>query len=130
MMDNRIFNVNGKSKEDLLQTIILALATSGSKDIKGWSVNPKKGLVLFSYGEKENKFPVPVAPSSIIDMVWDWLKTDEAKKIPHENAWDSDHQHDGDNGIGWRVFVEDWGHVDGKWGVVACIKPAFMWYGK
>jgi hypothetical protein len=47
-MDNKIFSVNGRSKEQLEQTLKLALMDEYGKvdKVKGWVFAPKKGFVL------------------------------------------------------------------------------------
>ena len=37
--------------------------------------------------------------------------------------------HDGENELGWRVYTEEWGQVNGDWHCLA-IRPAYLWYGK
>lgn len=130
-MDNRIFDVNGETKEELLQTIKLALLIGCSKEtINGWIYDPKKGFVLSSYADKTNMFPVPISAENAVDMVWDWLQTEDAKNVPDRDSWDSDFKHDGDNELGWRAYLEGWGHVGDRWGAILCVKPCYLWYGK
>jgi hypothetical protein len=127
--DNVIFNINGEGVEKLIATLKLAV---GKGTLAGWMFVKAKGLVLYSYigsGNKDaNKFPTPLTAESVAPMVFDWLKSEEAKGVPME-GWDADSDHDGSNELGWRVYTEDWGHVNGEWNAIA-IKPAYMWYGK
>ena len=37
---------------------------------------------------------------------------------------------DGSTSKGWRVFVEDWGHVDNHHTAICCISPSYLWHGK
>lgn len=132
--DNRIFNVNGKSDEQLQLALQLAFMDQyGSNTCKGWEFNPKKGLVLYQYysdSHKEvNKFPAPMTAEDVFPIVKKWLHSDEAKTVPYEQ-WEGDLDHDGSNIHGWRVYTEDWGHVDGQWGTLCAIKHAFLWLGK
>lgn len=127
--DNAIFNVNGQSLEKL--TSALSLAISGHT-IAGYKFIKDKGLVLYNYISSSNtdatKLPVPLSPNEIAPIVYKWLQSDEAKQVPCI-GWDSDADHDGSNELGWRVYTEDWGHINGEWNAIA-IKPAYMWYGK
>ena len=133
-MDNRVFNVNGKGKELLLQTLTLAFAQSGFKprQAAAWFVDKEKGLVLCWHGPeksiKANVFPTSLGADSITEIVFAWLQSDEAKTITLTD-WDRDADHDGSNSLGWRVYCESWGHVKTHYAIVA-IKPAYMWYGK
>ena len=138
-MDNKIFNVNGIGKEMLLMTISLALNNHGFDFenkrplAKAWKVHPQKGFILMwgigSNDKSATQFPVPFADKMTTDVVWDWLQTDEAKNIPLD-GWDANAEHDGSNSLGWRVYCEDWGKVDGEDYAIVAIKPAYMWYGK
>lgn len=74
------------------------------------------------------KFPIPISPAQAAEMAFQWLESKEAKEVPME-GWDANADHDGSNEIGWRVYTEDWGHVEGDWNCIA-IKPAYLWYGK
>jgi hypothetical protein len=90
----------------------------------------RKTLVLFwaldgSFKPTPSAFPCPMTGVPLNEFVWNWL----------EHAWKSLYHgsqpdHDGDNGDGWRVFNEDWGHVaDSHYGVVG-IQPVWAMYGK
>lgn len=127
--DNPIFNVNGDTLKKLKQTFNLAL---DSDKINGYVFIKDKGLVLLSYVSSTDKnvikFPAPLNSDQIADIVFEWLKTEEALSVPRE-GWDEDADHDGDNELGWRVYTEDWGHIKGYHNALA-IKPAYLWYGK
>lgn len=137
-MDNRVFNVNGNTSDMLLQTLQLAFAQDGivhPATCRGWVVTDK-GLVLLSYisstDKGAQKFPASdrgLTAAQVQPMVIEWLKSEEAATIKLE-GWDCNMDHDGHNTMGWRVFVEDWGHV-GHWHSAICaITPAYMWHGK
>jgi hypothetical protein len=133
MADNRIFNVNGKGLEHLKQTLALACALDSYQNrnrIDSWFFSKNHGLV-FCWGKPANSshFPTAISAEQAADMAWQWLQTDEAKKMEC-TGWDRDADHDGSNSLGWRVFVEDWGHVAGSFYAIAAVRPAFMWHGK
>lgn len=127
--DNAIFNVNGSSLERLTNTLALAL---GTRSVDGYKFVRSKGLVLYGFISSSNpdaiKFPTPLHYSDVAPLVWKWLHGDEAKQMSF-NGWDADADHDGSNELGWRVYTEDWGHVEGEWHALA-IRPAYVWYGK
>ncbi len=127
--DNVIFNVNGRGLEALTKT--LELVFKGSM-VEGWKFKKDYGLCLYQHDSTSkkdiNRFPVKISPSKASEIVFDWLKSDEAKLVPCK-GWDADYDHDGINELGWRVYTEDWGHIDGDRDVVA-IKPCYLWYGK
>jgi hypothetical protein len=135
-MDNKIFNVNGRSREQLKKTLELALTKEdGSlRTVEGWEYKKDKGLILLwhadtKYNNNAQKFPVPVDLETITNIAAAWLKTDEAKAVPME-GWDHDASHDGDNELGFRVYCEDWGHVGSNHYAIVAVKPAYCWYGK
>ena len=128
-MDNRIFNVNGKGCENLQATIELVFKQT-RMTCDGWSFSKKHGLILhWCDGDKINKLPSSIGAEEATKLVWAWLQTDEAGTVESEH-WDSNYNHDGHNGSGWRVYCEDWGHVDNEWSAICAIKPVYLWYGK
>lgn len=140
-MDNKIFNVNGRTKEQLRKALDLLLTDEWEnrprKKVPGWYVDPKKGLVLVWHLEKDGAstgFPAALSCNMLAEIMWEWLQSDEAKAIPHE-GWDLDADHDGSNEQGWRLYTEDWGCVTNANGFmdtysIAAFKPAYLWYGK
>lgn len=126
--DNAIFNVNGSGFERLKLALELAL---GDSTIVGWKVKKNKGICLYSYSSSDkeiNLFPTPLSYDEVASVVFKWLESDEAETIELSD-WDYDLDHDGSNSLGWRVYTEDWGHIDDDWHMVA-ITPAYLWYGK
>lgn len=138
-MDNRVFNVNGKGKQMLTDTLRLALFQKGGcyesdRDHKadGYVFVPDKGLVLLWHVDPkrgEQKFITPLGPEALAAMIYEWLNSEEAKSVPL-TSWDKDADHDGDNSEGWRVFCENWGHVSNNPYAIVCITRAYMWHGK
>lgn len=133
-MDNRVFNVNGKGDELLLATLKLVASQVGSNTkFKGWYFNPKKGLVLTWYNDFKrcNVFLSDdgLIAEHVLPMVSTWLKSKEAKSMKL-TGWDADLDHDGSNSMGWRVYCEDWGHIEDDHYTICAVTPANMWYGK
>jgi len=128
--DNRIFNVNGKSEEYLLETLQLALKNT---KVEGWKHSPNHGLILFwaipKNDKKVNRFPAPLNADAIFPIVTQYLKSEDASKVECKD-WDADADHDGHNERGWRVYCTDWGHVGNECYALIAIKPAYIWYGK
>lgn len=136
-MDNRIFNVNGRTDEMLLDTLKLVFRQRqcGRADKEptccAWKFDPKYGLIILwsDYGDTTvNRIPDMTA-TQIFPMVQAWLASDEAIQTIRE-GWDRDLDHDGCNGPGWRVYCEDWGHVANYSAAICAIKPVWLWYGK
>lgn len=70
-----------------------------------------------------------MSAEDIFPIVKSWLATEEAKSVPLAD-WEKDIDHDGDNIEGWRLYVEDWGHVDGQWGALCAVKRVMLWLGE
>lgn len=132
--DNRLLSINGQSDDQLKLALQVAFMDQyGSNTCKGWEFNPEKGLVLYQYysdSRKDvNKFPAPMTHEDVFPIVKNWLKSDDAKKVPC-GQWEDDLDHDGSNITGFHVYVEDWGHVGGQWGTLCAIKRVYLWLGK
>lgn len=148
-MDNVIFNVNGRYKNQLNMALMTRMAQEHFKhsdvefdivkldaiaknNIKGYFTSEENGLVLCWTEVKNMQGWHPVTFTGVKDLtdfVWNWLQSSEAKYTKMQ-GWDDDCDHDGHNNLGWRVLVEDWGHVDRRWEAFVAIKPAYLWYGK
>jgi hypothetical protein len=136
-MDNRVFNVNGSGLEMLTATLELAFHQEGENTkAKGYLFDPQHGLILLWYLDQRNddpqphKFLVPLSAELAAPMVFEWLQSEEAKKMKSIDRWDEDTNHDGHNTCGWRVYCEKWGHVGKYRNTIVAITPAFMWHGK
>jgi len=147
-MDNRIFDVNGKTKEQLHLAVKLLLLDEYdsliSRKVKGWYLNPKKGLVLTWYvgdSKKATPFtnrrgePEGIEGGELTDLLWNWLDSEEADTIELD-GWDEDLK-DSDVSMspGWRLYTEDWGHVKETehtidHSSIAAFRKINLWYGK
>jgi hypothetical protein len=128
--DNRRFNINGKEREHFFTALELAFNIDRKKTANGWSFDPFKGMILHKYDRANiNKFMGSPSIETIGNMVWDWLIEIDESSMPHDD-WDMDEDHDGHNGKGWRIYLEDWGRVNGDSSAICAIKPVYLWYGK
>ncbi|WP_435624489.1 hypothetical protein [Flagellimonas sp.] len=132
-MDNRDFNVTGRSKQQLLQTIkCLLLNEYGDfRKVQAWKFVKQKGLILYwSDSVKDShKMMGNLNPEQITDAVWQWLQTEEAKTTTLSGN-DVDCKHDGHNKIGFRVYNEGWSEVEGHDYSICAVTPRHCWYGK
>lgn len=142
-MGNKLFNVNGRTKQQLTNAIQSLLLDEYGKftKVRGWYFLKNKGLVLSWSDDKTKAIPFTnrmgqpseVSPSELIDILWDWLQTDEAKTV-ELGSWEEELDHDGSNELGWRLYTEDWGHIknghDTDHYSIAAFKPCWLWYGK
>jgi len=133
--DNKIFNVNGCGQEKLLATLRLVQMDNNNpiyNKFKAYKISKKHGLILFWYIEKNDTsipFPTELTAEEVAPIVMKWLNTKEAMETEMSD-WDKNIDHDGSNSVGWRVYCEDWGHVDNSNCAVCAIKPVFLWHGK
>ena len=139
-MDNRIFNVNGSGLEALKAAIHLAIIHEGRTETKNqinaWMIMPEKGLVFFSYGAPKgsNQFITAISSAQAAEMAFNWLQDPDKMKEIYDKlsweGWDDNLDHDGNNSRGWRVYVEEWGHIGNHYGTVCAIRPTYLWHGK
>jgi hypothetical protein len=132
-MDNRIFNVNGEGLENLIKTLKLCFDLEDASGAKGWSFSTKHGLIFHSYqcSQRMNTFPAKLSPEECAKMAYSWLSGDEAKTVILTNDWDKEvDDYEVDSYPAWRVYCEDWGHVNGSWSAICGILPTFGWSGK
>lgn len=144
-MDNRIFNVNGRTIEQLELAIKLLLLDEYGKQISvvGWYFKPEKGIVLTWYCNEDSTAkpftdnmgrPQAIEPGDLVETLWNWLFSAQAKTVILKD-WDRDLEDDVSTAPGWRLYTEDWGHVKKDDYTIdsysiAAFTPAFMWYGK
>ena len=146
-MDNRIFDVNGKTKDQLKLAVQLLLLDEYDKKQKvaGWYFSKKKGLVLTWTIAETRHNPTPftnrmghpedIKEDELTDLLWEWLSSVEAKEV-EQDGWDKDLE-DSDVSMsdGWRLYTEEWGHVKESEHTIdhyslAAFKKVHLWYGK
>lgn len=127
--DNRLFNVNGRGSEMLLAALKLAFAQESRNDkpCVAYRVNEKGITLLWHAASGSTPLPAPMSAEQVMPIVTAWL--DSEPKVTLEQ-WEEDIDHDGHNGAGWRVYVENWGHVGNEPYALCAVKPVFLWYGK
>lgn len=85
----------------------------------------KKFIVLHWYiGETDKHvtpFPMRIDHKLAADFAWGWLQQQDFGQQP---------DHDGDNGEGFIVFNEPWGHVGGNHSAIIAVGPAWAMKGK
>lgn len=120
-MDNFKFDMTSKGASTLKAA--LALFNPPGRKVTGYSEEPGKKLVLYwsNSSPKAVKLPFPMTLEQAADFAAGWL---EHADYGHEP------DHDGDNGKGWRLYCENWGHVDGDSYAFAAVQPVWAMYGK
>lgn len=148
-MDNKIFKINGRTKQQLrLALEVLLLDEYGKMEkVKGWYYKKNKGLILtWHINEKTNTTPFTdrmgrpseIGVEELTEQLWSWLQTEEAKNTEDTGEWEDKYLDDSDvtEERGWLLYTEKWGHIsetkDGGTDhySIAAIKPTWLWYGK
>lgn len=129
--DNQHFSVSGETEAGLRATLALA-GKMFQTHVSGYRAEPDSGrLVLYfstvladTHSRKDvQRLPAPVTLEGMTTLIWEWLAT-----VPDsQRAEYSDH--DGSNGRGWRVFVENWGRVGDEYDTIA-VEARWNWFGK
>ena len=126
-MDNRMFDIVDNSKlEEWIK-----LAANGKAAI-GWAEQEvdkvagrhRKCLIFYWADPNLPHFvwlPAGSDAQLIAALARNWLNKADYGPQP---------DHDGDNGKGFRIYVEDWGHVGGRWEAFLAVAPVWAMYGK
>jgi len=154
-MDNFAFNVTAEGQGALKAAITLAFeiarcqgtnphggkrgathyavrsASEGEKaENGGWAYGKAPRplrLVFFNHyelkpvGGDKITLPFKMDADGAADFARRWLEEADYGREP---------DHDGDNGKGWRLYNEAWGHIDEDRYAVIAVAPAWAMYGK
>jgi len=127
-MDNFHFDLTAES--DALLRDAMKIAFSKHTRATHYMVWPEKGLVFFwtkpdpkdQVGAPEPvAFPFTMDPIGAADFASRWLA---------ETTYPKEPDHDGDNGKGWRLYNESWGHIGNYWSAMIAVQPVWAMYGK
>lgn len=133
-MDNRLLNVNGRTKTQLLLALQFAFKDGWDKDQKavGWSVSDEHGLLLhYIHSNTENytKFLSPHSPVQCANLIWEWVHSEESNNVKL-SEWCDKIDMDGSLVKGWQLYLGDWGKVGKQDFILCAAKPAYCWLGK
>lgn len=125
LMDNFKVNIYAEGKD----TLQVALSLFDRRKTIGWQVkivNKRPRLILFWSTSSValgviTPLPAPLDTAGAADFVWNWLQHADYGPEP---------DHDGDNGKGFHVWCDDWGHVEELWQAFVAIEPEWAMYGK
>ncbi|NIB43759.1 hypothetical protein HBA55_29420 [Pseudomaricurvus alkylphenolicus] len=128
-MDNKVFNVNGSGEDQLLKTLELAF---GGQTCSGWQETEDHGMILCWTADSVGINPMPgdLTAEQCLPFITAWLESDFASKVKFGEMCGPYKSSDVDNGKGWQVYVEQWGHVGNQHYSICAVRPAYMWYGK
>lgn len=121
-MDNFIFSITSNSHMDEA----LKIAFKGAPGGKATHWRENKNRLEFAWTDPEKPdwvpFISPVTAEEIKPYIVGWLR-DKAVYGPQPD-------HDGDNGKGWHMWTESWGHIGYDYEVFFAIEPVWAMYGK
>lgn len=120
MSDNAHFDITGAPLAICLQ---IATGISSSGRVTGWRMDADKNrLILYSLpSPRATPLPAPLTGEALVLFVKAWL--DQA-------SYGVEPDHDGDNSRGFRIYNEDWGHIDHEYQAFVAIEPAWLMHGK
>jgi hypothetical protein len=140
--DNRLFDVNGRGAPMLAMTLELALKQdwgyfdTPDRRIKGWRGSEQHGILLTTWtrgavsGDPWNRFSDNgLSIEDAANFVIDRLERPELAMVPY-NRWEDDIDHDGDNSVGWRAYVGEWGRIGDDYAAFIAVKKVYLWHGK
>ena len=123
-MDNFSFDVIAdRGLEDWV------MCCAAGQSAVGWSAEVGKQppkMVLYWTDPKQpverySALPFKADHVFIASLIKGWLDSIDYSSEP---------DHDGDNAKGFRLYNEDWGHVDGRWEAFMAVTPIWAIYGK
>ena len=120
MMDNFQVDINSKGHDQLRKAF--ALFEPQINKVVGFSVSDSHGLIFYwAASPKMTLLPFKMTLEQAADFAFGWLQEADYGVQP---------DHDGDNGLGWRLYCEAWGHVAGDSCAFAAVRPIWAMYGK
>lgn len=78
-------------------------------------------ILLWNEEQGSTRHPFAMDLTETVGFVKGWLRNCDFGAEPG---------HDGDNGRGFRLFTEGWGHVAGHTYAICAVAPAWAMYGK
>ena len=120
--DNTKFDLTAVPLKPALE---IAFAGSPSGKATHWKHDKNKNRIILAWHENAGKdfvpFLAPVNAEDAFGLIKGWMDN---------LAYGSEPDHDGSNGKSYRIYCEDWGHVDHNHYAFAAIEPRWAMYGK
>lgn len=119
-MDNRQITVKAEGKDSF--DLAMRLAFKKFTKAKGYQVKDNTLVFYWADYKEMTKLPFEMKVEDAINFAWAWLEnTPISTKQPN---------HDGDNGKGFMVYNDSWGHVFNAFEAIIGITPIWAMYGK
>lgn len=133
-MDNFRIDVTGDDRESLTLALNLACNHCPGGTAKAFGIKKNKFVLFWTVPSrppvgftKFGEFPVAMDCLSLLGLVEKWLNQNPHQRDDHDEFIEGC---DGDTKQGWRLYNEEWGHVDGMWQAFVAIEPITAYYGK
>ena len=127
-MDNFAFDVQAEGRESLESLLTVAFANNApGGDAWGWKELKDGTGIFLVWSETRDafRFPCRLSAHDCAKLVQKWLEA-----CPKEKRLNDPGDFDGSVGNAFRLYVEDWGHVDGDHYAIVAIQATWAWYGK
>jgi len=146
-MDNRVIDVVSEGDEDLKLAFKLIWPNAPGGKATHYKVVHLREKVRY-HGDPTDwhETTYEVCPDGTPTLILLWNAESDATSLPYpmdrkqatqfalgwlaQADYGSEPDHDGDNGRGWRVFTNQWGHVAGHSYSIVGLQPAWAMYGK
>jgi hypothetical protein len=118
-MDNRRIDLCLEWRGDFELAMKIAVA---HRTTVGYRLIDNTLILYWAMSDKAAPLPYEMGAVETTNFVWGWLE----KNAPLGRQPD----HDGDNGKGFRIYNESWGHVGGEYQAFIAITLIWAMYGK
>ena len=119
-MDNMHIDLSLVGLEEF--RLAMKIACSKHSHVIGYRIHENTMILYWAKNDNCILLPYEMDVNQVVNFVWGWLE----KTPPNYPEPD----HDGDNGRGFRVYNESWGHIKGEWQAFIAIMPIWAMYGK
>ena len=123
-MDNRVIDIRSEGREAFDMAVRLLFDNAPGGKAESYYKN-EKGLVFrWKDGDGSTALVCPMGWKETADLAWAWMES-----VPERDRGDFC-DHDGDNGHGFHVYCEAWGHIGDDHYAFMAVRPIWAWYGK
>ena len=128
-MDNFQLDIRSRTKTHFDEALQMAFDAAPGRKATHYKITKKHGFILYWSGDDIKgltAFPYEMSCKDAIPFIWGWLQKvnyDDYEK-PYDDGGDVE------NVKAFRIFNEDWGHVDNESYAFVAVKPAWAWLGK
>lgn len=124
-------SINGENKEELQKAFEFAFALDGSKNLPQYYSTEEGKFIFYTYDPKNDKVyktPPNASIDTLVNIVWDFLKSPESRNFFTEKQDDID----GSTYLGWQIFIPRYADVipGASWYSLLGVKHDWIYYHK